>query len=33
MTDALVLEDLTKVFAKPAVDHLSLTVRAGELYA
>jgi ABC-2 type transport system ATP-binding protein len=33
MTDALVLEDLTKVFAKPAVDHLNLTVRAGELYA
>jgi ABC-2 type transport system ATP-binding protein len=33
MTDALVLEDLTKVFSKPAVDHLSLTVRAGELYA
>jgi ABC-2 type transport system ATP-binding protein len=33
MTDALVLEGLTKVFTKPAVDHLSLTVRAGELYA
>jgi ABC-2 type transport system ATP-binding protein len=33
MTDALVLEGLTKVFAKPAVDDLSLTVRAGELYA
>src|SRR5579864_1497249 len=33
MTDALVLEGLTKVFAKPAVDKLSLTVRAGELYA
>jgi len=33
MTDALVLEDLSKVFAKPAVDHLSLTVKAGELYA
>ena len=33
MTDALVLEGLTKVFAKPAVDHLNLTVRAGELYA
>ena len=33
MTDALVLEDLTKVFSKPAVDHLNLTVRAGELYA
>jgi ABC-2 type transport system ATP-binding protein len=33
MVDALVLEDLTKVFAKPAVDHLNLRVRAGELYA
>src|SRR5581483_2411405 len=33
MTDALALEDLTKVFDKPAVDYLSLTVRAGELYA
>ncbi|HEX3916127.1 MAG TPA: ABC transporter ATP-binding protein [Caulobacteraceae bacterium] len=33
MTDALVLEGLTKVFTKPAVDNLSLTVRAGELYA
>jgi len=33
MTDALVLEGLTKVFVKPAVDHLNLTVRAGELYA
>jgi ABC-2 type transport system ATP-binding protein len=33
MTDALVLEGLTKVFDKPAVDHLNLTVRAGELYA
>jgi ABC-2 type transport system ATP-binding protein len=33
MTDALVLHGLTKVFDKPAVDHLSLTVRAGELYA
>jgi len=33
MTDALVLEGLTKVFAKPAVDNLSLRVRAGELYA
>jgi ABC-2 type transport system ATP-binding protein len=33
MTDALVLEDLTKVFAEPAVDHLNLSVRAGELYA
>jgi ABC-2 type transport system ATP-binding protein len=33
MVDALVLDDLTKVFAKPAVDHLSLKVRAGELYA
>ena len=33
MTDALVVEDLTKIFSKPAVDHLNLTVRAGELYA
>jgi ABC-2 type transport system ATP-binding protein len=33
MTDALVLENLTKVFSKPAVDHLNLRVRAGELYA
>jgi len=33
MTDALVLEGLTKVFTNPAVDHLSLRVRAGELYA
>ena len=33
MTDALVVEGLTKVYAKPAVDHLNLTVRAGELYA
>src|SRR5215469_10898200 len=33
MTDALVLEGLTKVFATPAVDRLDLTVRAGELYA
>jgi ABC-2 type transport system ATP-binding protein len=33
MTDALVLEGLTKVFTKPAVDRLSLRVRAGELYA
>jgi ABC-2 type transport system ATP-binding protein len=33
MPDALVLEGLTKVFAKPAVDNLSLRVRAGELYA
>src|SRR5579872_1241148 len=33
MADALVLDGLTKVFAKPAVDQLNLTVRAGELYA
>ena len=33
MTDALVLDGLTKVFDKPAVDHLNLRVRAGELYA
>jgi ABC-2 type transport system ATP-binding protein len=33
MTDALVLDGLTKVFDKPAVDHLDLRVRAGELYA
>jgi ABC-2 type transport system ATP-binding protein len=33
MTDALVLEGLTKLFAKAAVDGLSLRVRAGELYA
>ncbi len=33
MTDALVLRGLTKTYAKPAVDRLDLTVRAGELYA
>ncbi len=33
MTDALVLDGLTKVFDKPAVDRLDLRVRAGELYA
>ncbi len=33
MTEALVVEGLTKVYAKPAVDHLNLTVHAGELYA
>jgi energy-coupling factor transporter ATP-binding protein EcfA2 len=33
MTQALELRNLTKVFDKPAVDHLDLTVRAGELYA
>ena len=32
-TDALVLKDLRKVFAKPAVDDLDLNIRAGELYA
>src|SRR6201990_1587958 len=32
-TEALELRGLTKVYAKPAVDHLDLTVRAGELYA
>src|SRR5579862_8425101 len=32
-TDALVLKGLRKVFAKPAVDHLDLTIPAGELYA
>jgi len=30
---ALILRDLRKSFAKPAVDGLDLTVRAGELYA
>jgi ABC-2 type transport system ATP-binding protein len=30
---ALILRDLRKSFAKPAVDGLNLTVRAGELYA
>ncbi len=29
----LTLRGLTKVFARPAVDHLDLDVRAGELYA
>jgi ABC-2 type transport system ATP-binding protein len=35
MTDAtaLKLRGLTKTFSRPAVDHLDLTVRAGELYA
>jgi ABC-2 type transport system ATP-binding protein len=33
VTDALVLRALSKSYAKPAVDHLDLTVRAGELYA
>ncbi len=33
MTDALVLQGLSKTYAKPAVDKLDLTVRAGELYA
>ncbi|HEX7760557.1 MAG TPA: ABC transporter ATP-binding protein [Caulobacteraceae bacterium] len=33
VTDALVLKGLAKAYAKPAVDHLDLTVRAGELYA
>ncbi len=31
--DALALRGLRKVFAKPAVDDLDLTVRAGEFYA
>ena len=31
--DALVLKALRKAFARPAVDDLDLTVRAGELYA
>ncbi len=30
---ALVARDLTKTFARPAVDRLNLTVKAGELYA
>src|SRR5205085_7485165 len=30
---ALELQAITKVFQKPAVDHLDLRVRAGELYA
>src|SRR5208282_593162 len=33
MTEALVIRGLCKTYAKPAVDHLNLTVRAGELYA
>jgi ABC-2 type transport system ATP-binding protein len=33
VTDALVLEGLSKTYDKPAVDRLDLTVRAGELYA
>jgi ABC-2 type transport system ATP-binding protein len=33
LAQALELRGLTKVFDKPAVDHLDLTVRAGELYA
>jgi ABC-2 type transport system ATP-binding protein len=32
LAQALELRGLTKVFDKPAVDHLDLTVRAGELY-
>jgi len=32
-TDALRLRGLCKTFDKPAVDHLDLTVKAGELYA
>jgi ABC-2 type transport system ATP-binding protein len=32
-SDALVVRDLCKAFGKPAVDHLSLTVRGGEIYA
>jgi ABC-2 type transport system ATP-binding protein len=32
-TDALRVRDLCKAFGKPAVDHLSLTIRAGEIYA
>lgn len=31
--DALILRGLVKAFARPAVDRLDLTVRAGELYA
>jgi ABC-2 type transport system ATP-binding protein len=30
---ALAIRDLTKTFDRPAVDHLDLTVRAGEFYA
>jgi ABC-2 type transport system ATP-binding protein len=33
VTDALFLRDLTKIYSKPAVDHLNLSVRSGELYA
>jgi ABC-2 type transport system ATP-binding protein len=33
LAEALELRGLTKVFDKPAVDRLDLTVRAGELYA
>ena len=33
MADALVVVGLRKAFARPAVDGLDLTVRAGELYA
>jgi len=33
MSNALELRGLTKVFGKPAVDRLDLTVRSGELYA
>ena len=32
-TEALVLKGLRKVYAKPAVDDLDLTIHAGELYA
>ena len=31
--DALTLTDLSKHFGRPAVDHMNLTVRRGELYA
>ncbi len=33
MADALNVKGLSKSFGKPAVDHLDLTVRAGEFYA
>ena len=33
MTDALVIKGLTKSYRAPAVQHLALTVRSGELYA
>ena len=33
LANALELRQLTKSFGRPAVDHLDLTVRAGELYA